>query len=118
MVLPIFSPRYVAIRQQLKLMRKAAKLTQIELAVRLGEDQSYVSKIERGERYVDVLFFVDWCLACGHQPDEALKWHMEHTPPFPNPALIAFPKGKADDSSLTHPPAHGATAGLFTTSTV
>lgn len=54
-------------------MRRNAKLSQIELAGRLGEDQSYVSKIERGERYVDLLFYVDWCGACGVQPDEGLK---------------------------------------------
>ena len=30
----------------------------------MGIGQSYVSKIERGEAYVDVLIFVDWCKAC------------------------------------------------------
>lgn len=46
-------------------MRMAAELTQAGLAERLGEEQSYISKIERGERFVDVLFYVDWCRACG-----------------------------------------------------
>ena len=73
MVLSIHHARYVAVRQCLKALRKGAKLSQIELAARLGEDQSYVSKIERGDRYVDVLFFVDWCNACGVQPEEGLK---------------------------------------------
>jgi transcriptional regulator with XRE-family HTH domain len=65
--------RYVTLRQCLKALRKGANLSQIELAARLGEDQSYVSKIERGDRYVDVLFFVDWCNACGVKPEEGLK---------------------------------------------
>ena len=73
MVLSIHHVRYVAVRQCLKALRKSAKLSQIELAARLGEDQSYVSKIERGDRYVDVLFFVDWCNTCGVQPEEGLK---------------------------------------------
>lgn len=45
--------------------RKAAGLTQVQMAERLGVGQSYVSKIERGESYVDVLTFSDWCAACG-----------------------------------------------------
>lgn len=46
-------------------LRKAAGLSQVQLADRLGVGQSYVSKIERGEAYVDVLVFIDWCEACG-----------------------------------------------------
>lgn len=46
-------------------LRKTAGLSQVQLAERLGVGQSYISKIERGEAYVDVLFFVDWCQACG-----------------------------------------------------
>ena len=46
-------------------LRKAAGLSQVQLAERLGVGQSYISKIERGEAYVDVLVFVDWCQACG-----------------------------------------------------
>ena len=46
-------------------LRKTAGLSQIQLAERLGVGQSYISKIERGEAYVDVLVFIDWCQACG-----------------------------------------------------
>lgn len=49
-------------------LRKAAGLSQVQLAQRLGVGQSYISKIERGEAYVDVLNFVDWCQACGVTP--------------------------------------------------
>ncbi|EMY76593.1 DNA-binding helix-turn-helix protein [Leptospira weilii serovar Ranarum str. ICFT] len=37
--------------------RKDAELTQLEVAERLGEPQSYISKIESGERRLDVIEF-------------------------------------------------------------
>lgn len=52
--------------------RKSAGLTQVEMASCLGVGQSYVSKIERGESYVDIMTFVDWQLACGRLPEVAL----------------------------------------------
>lgn len=48
-------------------------MTQVQLAERLSLDQSYVSKIERGERYVDVLLYIDWCKACKIEPRAAVK---------------------------------------------
>jgi transcriptional regulator with XRE-family HTH domain len=72
MVLSVHHPRYVALREHLKNLRRQAGLTQIEIATRLKLDQSYVSKIERGERYVDVLFYVDWCRACSIKTNKAI----------------------------------------------
>lgn len=68
----IHHPRYEALRAHLKALRKDAGLTQVELAARLSIDQSYLSKIERGERYMDVLLYLDWCRACGVTPDQAV----------------------------------------------
>jgi hypothetical protein len=31
----------------------------------------FVSKIERGERYIDVLLYLDWCRACSISPGKA-----------------------------------------------
>jgi transcriptional regulator with XRE-family HTH domain len=39
----------------LRSARRAARLTQVELGERLGTDQSYISKYERGERRLDVV---------------------------------------------------------------
>jgi transcriptional regulator with XRE-family HTH domain len=72
MVLSVHHPRYVALRDHLKALRDRAGLTQVQIAERLGLDQSYISKIERGERYVDVLFYVDWCKACKVKPAKAI----------------------------------------------
>lgn len=73
MVLSIHHPRYINLRKQLKAMRLAAHLTQVEIAERLKLDQSYISKIERGERYIDTLFYIDWCNACEVAPETAIK---------------------------------------------
>lgn len=60
----VYHPRYQALREGLAALRKKAGLSQVQLAERLGVGQSFVSKIERGESYVDVMLFVDWCRAC------------------------------------------------------
>jgi transcriptional regulator with XRE-family HTH domain len=39
--------------------RKAAGMTQMDLAVKLGRNQSYVSKFERGERRLDIVEFLE-----------------------------------------------------------
>ncbi len=39
--------------------RKAAGLTQVELAEQLKRPQSFVSKLERGERRLDVIEFLE-----------------------------------------------------------
>lgn len=69
----VHQPRYVALQGQLKAMREKAGMVQSELAEALGVGQSFVSKIERGERYVDVLFYLDWCRSCGVDPQKAIR---------------------------------------------
>lgn len=49
--------------EALRRMRRDAGLTQIELAQRLKTSQSVVSKVERGERRLDVLELRQWCTA-------------------------------------------------------
>ncbi|WP_430227687.1 helix-turn-helix domain-containing protein [Paraburkholderia tropica] len=64
----LYSQRYERVRLVLKGVRVAANLTQEELAQRLSKGQSYVSKLERGEQYVELLEFIEWCEACGVEP--------------------------------------------------
>ena len=73
MLASVHHPRYQALQARLVALRKAADLTQVQLAQRLGVGQSYVSKIERGETYVDVLVFIDWCVACGAGAGQVLE---------------------------------------------
>lgn len=72
MPVTVHHPRYHALRSAMVAWRKAAGLSQVQLAQQLEVGQSYVSKIERGEAYVDVMLFIDWCRACGIEPGTAL----------------------------------------------
>jgi predicted transcriptional regulator len=68
----VHHPRYKALRAHLKTLRKSAGLTQVDLANLLSGHQSYLSKIERGERYMDILFHLNRCRACEMEPNEAV----------------------------------------------
>ncbi len=60
-----FTREYEILRTLLREQREAAGLTQVELAERIGETQSYVSKVERGERRLDLVQLRVFCGAFG-----------------------------------------------------
>jgi transcriptional regulator with XRE-family HTH domain len=51
----IYTKEHNAIVERLKIARIDAGLAQVEVAKKLGKTQSYVSKIESGQRRFDVL---------------------------------------------------------------
>ncbi len=51
----IYSEEYQRFLSRLKAARREARITQVEVAARLGRPQSYVSKCESGERRVDAI---------------------------------------------------------------
>ena len=61
----IHSPENAAFLAALKRTRKRAGLSQADLAERLQETQSWVSKCERGERRLDLLEVRALCRAIG-----------------------------------------------------
>lgn len=61
----IFSKDYSVLLRELRKARKRSGLSQEELAERLGESQSFVSKCERGERRLDVVELRSFCNAIG-----------------------------------------------------
>ena len=69
----LHSEGYSLFLRQLRAARKSAGITQIELAERLDETQSFVSKCERGERRIDVVELLDIAAAIGFDPREAIK---------------------------------------------
>lgn len=54
-------------------------MTQQQLAERLGRPQSYVSKVENGERRLDVVEFVEWTIAVDMDPVVAFKALLRHS---------------------------------------
>src|SRR5258708_1361103 len=66
-----FTPLYERLRQRLVEMREKAGMTQRNLAQKLGRENSFVSRIELGERRLDVVEFF-WVLrALGQDPVRA-----------------------------------------------
>lgn len=59
----LFSKQYKLFVVNLRNARKKARLTQEELAKLLGETQSFISKVERGERRLDVVELRAFCRA-------------------------------------------------------
>ena len=53
--------------------RLAAGLRQLDVAQALGRPQSYVAKIEGGERKIDFIEVVDFCKVLDLQPEQLLK---------------------------------------------
>jgi len=61
----IHSAAYAVFLRVLRATRERAGLTQEEVAKRIGEKQTFVSKCERGERRVDVVELRTFCRAFG-----------------------------------------------------
>ena len=63
---------YEALRVRMRDLRVRAGLTQVEMAERLHVGQSFVSKLERGANFFDLLLFVRWCRECDVRPENVL----------------------------------------------
>jgi transcriptional regulator with XRE-family HTH domain len=68
----VFSPGYAILIGGLADARRQAGVTQVQLAERLNKPQSFISKIERGERRVDVLEFCAIARALGSEPSKLM----------------------------------------------
>lgn len=66
------NPAYRAFIQALVASRRGAGVTQAQLANRLNRPQSFISKVERLERRLDVVEFCDMARAMGWSPAELL----------------------------------------------
>jgi transcriptional regulator with XRE-family HTH domain len=62
------TPEYQRLVELLVETRRAAQLTQQQVADRLGKPQSYVAKVEGAERRIDVLEFAALVKAMGNDP--------------------------------------------------
>jgi transcriptional regulator with XRE-family HTH domain len=64
----VHTPEYAALRAELCQARKAAGLSQRELAARLRVPHSWVAKVETGERRIDLIEFGWFIAACDADP--------------------------------------------------
>ena len=67
------SPRHKALIALLVEKREAAGLTQAQLAEKLGEYQSFVARLESGQRRVDVVEFLELATVLWFDPSAALR---------------------------------------------
>lgn len=67
------SPAYQKLVPLLIELRESAGLTQRDLAHSLLRPQSWVSKVELGERRLDAAELIEWCQAAGADPVQFFK---------------------------------------------
>jgi transcriptional regulator with XRE-family HTH domain len=67
------SPRHKALIALLVEKREAAGLTQAQLAEKLGEYQSFVARLESGQRRVDVVEFIEFADLLGFNAAKELE---------------------------------------------
>lgn len=59
------TPRYGRLLQALRAARQEANLTQVQVAKHFGTYASFISKVEAGERRLDVVELADFCRLYG-----------------------------------------------------
>lgn len=69
---------YQLLLSVLKTARKRMGVSQVELAERLGNTQTFVSKCERGERRIDAVELVEFAEALGVPSLELLGEYLEY----------------------------------------
>jgi transcriptional regulator with XRE-family HTH domain len=69
----IYSAKQQKVQALLRQIRVDADLRQVDLAKRLGEPQSFVSKYENGERRLDILEIRAICQAVGITLEEFVR---------------------------------------------
>lgn len=69
----VYSDEYQRVINALKKARKERGITQAQLAEALGKPQSFIAKVENGERRLDVVEFVHLARLTGINIDQVIK---------------------------------------------
>lgn len=67
---------YQTLVNLLRDLRVRQGVTQADLGIALGNTQTFISKVERGERRIDVLEFVELCEAMQVDPAAAFEEYL------------------------------------------
>ena len=73
-------PSYQTLLTLLRDLRERAGITQLALAESLSNTQTFISKVERGERRIDVVEFVEICDALGVDPVASFREFLKRRP--------------------------------------
>jgi len=73
MVASMFTAAADAIAAAVVDLRTRAKMTQRQLADAVGREQSFIGRIETGQRRVDIVEWVAICQACGANPETEIS---------------------------------------------
>lgn len=90
----IHSDKHIALRELLVAKRRESKLTQSALAEKLAVPQSLVSKVERGERLLDVIEFAQYIAALGGDPVQVFSELLRDSKVLKGPDTPKAPKGR------------------------
>jgi transcriptional regulator with XRE-family HTH domain len=77
MALSTHNTDYQLVLSVLKMARKRMGVSQVDLAERLGNTQTFVSKCECGERRIDAVELVEFAEALGDPSIELLSEYLE-----------------------------------------
>lgn len=69
----IYSKEYQLVINTLRSARLEKGLTQVTLAKMLGKPQSFIAKVENGERRLDVVEFIHFAQQLSVDPAEVIK---------------------------------------------
>ncbi|RZL66201.1 MAG: XRE family transcriptional regulator [Variovorax sp.] len=77
----LHSSRQLLLRRLLEEAREATGRTQADVAQDMNKAQSFVAKVKKGERQLDVFEFIDFCEAVSLDPVKTLRLLVDHKPP-------------------------------------
>lgn len=66
------SMRHLRLIAEISELRRSRGMTQAQLAAAIGRPQSFIAKVEGGERRLEVIEFAELVEALGHEPDAVL----------------------------------------------
>jgi transcriptional regulator with XRE-family HTH domain len=72
MVASMFTAASEALARAVVSLRQRAGMTQRQLAKAVGREQSFIGRIETGQRRIDLVEWIIICLACGVDPKREL----------------------------------------------